>query len=113
MLTLLCAVAVGTLFAIFGTQNTEGISLNFGQYTLNNVPTYLAVLTPLVLGLLIAYFIYLARHLSESLTINEQKDKIKKLTEELAETTKTAHKLQLENIKLKKDFGQPSDSNSI
>jgi uncharacterized integral membrane protein len=112
MLTLLVAVILGTVFAVFGTQNTGNLMLNFGSYSLN-VPTYLAVLTPLIAGLVFAYFIYLARNLSQSLTVNEQKDKIKKLTEELAETTKTAHKLQLENVKLKKDYNVPQDNNSI
>ena len=112
MLTLLTAVILGTVFAVFGTQNTGNILLNFGNYSLS-VATYLAVLTPLLVGLVLAYFIYIARHLSQSLTVNEQKDKIKSLTEELAETTKEAHKLQLENVKLKKDYGVPKDNNSI
>lgn len=56
MFTLLTTVVIGIFFAIFATQNTGSIAVNFGDYMLPNVPIYLAVLTPLLIGLLIGFF---------------------------------------------------------
>lgn len=113
MLTLLITVVLGVFFAIFATQNTETIVINLGSYTISNVPTYLAALVPLLVGLLLAYFIYLIRDLSQNLTIGEQRERIRKLKEEIVQTRKDAHKFQVENVKLKKDHGVPNDQNSI
>lgn len=113
MVTLLIAVTLGVIFAIFGTQNTGPITLNFGDYTLAGIPTYLAVLTPLLIGLFMALLFHFARDFSQKLVITEQKEGINKLKVEMAQTRKAAHKFQVENIKLKKDYGLPRDPNSI
>ncbi len=113
MATLLVAVALGVIFAVFSTQNTAPISLNFGQYVLPNIPTYLAILIPLLAGLGIALFLHIARDLSQRLTISEQKDAIKNLKKEVAEVTKEAHKFQLESTRLKSENGHTDDEDSI
>lgn len=113
MLTLLITVVLGVAFAIFATQNTEPTTINLGDFALTSVPTYLVVLIPLTVGLILAYLLYLVKDLSQNLTIDEQKDKIRTLKKELAETTKTAHKLQVENVKMKQIKGGPKDENSI
>lgn len=105
MLVLLITVALGTAFAIFATQNTGTVDLNFGSYFIPKVPIYLLVLVPLLLGLLIAYLLHVMNVLSHDLTIDDQKRDIKVLKTELAEITKKAHKLELENLKIKKDNG--------
>ena len=92
MVTLLLAIALSVLIAVFSTQNTGPISLNFGTHTLENIPTYLAILIPLLIGLVIAFVLHLARDLSQNLTLNEQADTIKNLKKEVAEITKEAHK---------------------
>ncbi len=46
--------------------------------------------------------IYLMKSLSTSLTKNELEGKVKELEDKLAEITRSAHKLELENVKLKK-----------
>ena len=47
------------------------------------------------------------------MTINEQKDEIKRLKKEIAEVTKDAHKFQLENTKIKSENEEPEDADSI
>ena len=113
MLTLLVAVMFGILSAIFATQNTGFVSLTFANYTIPRIPIYLAILVPLLIGLLLALVFHVAKDLSQNLTISEQKDKIKKLKIELAETTKTAHKFEVEKVKLKAENGEPEDENSL
>lgn len=113
MVTLLITIATSVVLAIFATQNTERIALKFGDFTLSNVPTYLGVLIPLLIGLIIAFFLHIARDLSQNLTINEQKEKIETLKKEVAEVTKDAHKFQLENTRFKKDQGLLDDEDAI
>lgn len=113
MAVLLISVVLGVLFAFFATQNTGSVALNFLSYTLPNVPIYLAIIVPLLIGLVIAYFAHIAKDLSQNLTINEQKDDIKNLKKELVEVTKIAHKFQVENSHLKNENGSPTDPDSI
>lgn len=113
MLVLVITVVVGFAFALFATQNTQGALLNIERYTLENVPVYLIALIPLLVGLLLAYLIHAAKTLSQGLTISELNDKNKELENNLAEITKKAHKLELENTKLKTKLGEPQDENSL
>ncbi len=107
------SVALGVVFAIFSTQNTGPVTLNFGSYVLSNIPLYLAILVPLLGGLILALLLHIVRDLSQRLTISEQKDKIKNLKRELAEVTKEAHKFQLESTRLKSENGNSADEDSI
>jgi len=113
MIMLLMTVGMGIFFAIFATQNTGLVSLNFAGYTLSNIPLYLAILIPLLAGLLLALFFHLAKDFSQSLKINKQKNENKNLKKDLAETTKSAHKFEVENAKIKTENGEPDDENSI
>ena len=113
MITLLVSVGLGVLFAVFATQNTGPVFLNFAGYTLSNVPLYLAILVPLLVGLILAMLFHVFKDLSQSLTINEQKDENKNLKKDLAETTKSSHKFEVENAKIKTENGEPEDENSI
>ena len=113
MLTLVVTIAIALILAVFATQNTGLTSLNFGKFVLSDIPIYLAVLVPLLVGVVVAFFLHIARDLSQRLTINEDKDRIRNLKQQLAEITKSAHKLELENIKLKSGKGLKKDENSI
>lgn len=113
MVTLLITVALGIFFAIFATQNVGLVSLNFAGFTLSSIPIYLVVLIPLLIGLLLAMFMHILKDLSQSLTINKQKDENKNLKKDLAETTKSAHKFELENAKIKTENGETDDENAI
>ncbi len=113
MLTLVVAVIMAGLFALFATQNTGSIQINLGSYVLPKFPIYAAILIPLIIGLLASYFIHIMYYLSLRLTINEQKDELKKFKRENADLTKDLHKLELENTKLKNKNGKPVDEDSI
>lgn len=113
MVTLFSAVALSILFSIFATQNTGPVTINFGDYVVPNIPVYLVILIPLLIGLILAIFFHMTKNLSQSLTINEQKDEIKKLKKELAEVTKSAHQFEIENAKIKSENGIEKDEDSI
>ena len=113
MLILVIIVLLGFAFAIFATQNTNVITLYFGNFVLGNIPLYLSILVPFLLGIILATILHIAKDLSQRLTISEQKDKLKKNTADIAELTKKAHKLELENVKLKKNTDKEFDEESF
>ena len=113
MLTVVITVILGLGFALFATQNTHSVDLNFGKYYLPSVPVYLVTLIPLIIGLVTSLVIHAAKDLSRGMTIDEQKKEIKKLNVENAELTKNVHQLELENTKLKAKNGEEDDENSI
>ncbi|OGM15685.1 hypothetical protein A2V56_02095 [Candidatus Woesebacteria bacterium RBG_19FT_COMBO_42_9] len=113
MLTLVVTVLFGLGFALFATQNTGHTAINVGPYALAEVPVYLVILASVILTLLVTGFIYLLKSLSTSMTISEKEDELKKTKDELAEITKQAHKLELENTKLKAEAGEEEDENAI
>lgn len=112
MLMLLLTVILGVVFAIFATQNVGLTTIYFGNFSLQSVPIYLIALIPLLIGLSVSFVVYLIKSLSDSMTISEDKDEISRLKEELAEVTKEAHKLELENTKFKAKTGE-FDEDSI
>ena len=114
MFTLVITVILAVAFALFATQNTHTVDINFANYVLPSVPLYLVVLASLALGLFSAFIIYIVKDLSSRLTISEQKDESKKLRSEVTELTKEVHKLELENTKLKAKAGEDEfDEDSI
>ena len=113
MLILVIIVLLGFAFAIFATQNTSVITLYFGKFVLGNIPLYLSILIPFLLGVILTTFLHIARDLSQRLTISEQKEKLKNNTAEIADLTKKAHKLELENVKLKKNTDKEFDEESF
>lgn len=113
MFTLFFTVTLGILFSIFATQNTGLINLNFVGYSIPNVPIYLAILVPVLLTLLVGWFIQFIRSISTRMAGSGQKNKINDLKRELAEVTKELHKMELENAKFKNELGEPQDENSI
>lgn len=114
MIIILIIIIFGLAFSYFATVNTAAISINFGFYTLSSVPVYLVILASIAIGVFVAAGFYLIKSLSDSLTIGEEKDKLKKAREERNELVKKSHKLELENTKLKAQLGKDTfDDDSI
>jgi uncharacterized metal-binding protein len=89
------------------------VDVNIASYSFHNIPLYLVTLIPLLLGLVVSFFLHLMKDLSQSLTINEQKDRSRHLKKKNAEITKKLHKLELENAKLKAKDGKDFDEESF
>jgi len=113
MIILILTVVLGIAFAFFATQNTGHVSVYIGSFNLSNIPLYQVILGSIITALIVAGFIYFLKSLSSSLTINEKDDELKKTKDELAEITKEAHKLEIENTKLKSEAGEEEDENAI
>ena len=113
MATLVVTVALGLAFAIFATQNTAPVSVNLIFLQIPEVPLFLIVLIPLLLGLLASFLIHILSEISSSITIDEHEREIKGTKQENAELAKRVHKLELENTKLKAKLGEDFDDESF
>ena len=105
MFAIICVIVFGALYSYFATYNTQVIAVSLGHYKEIEVALYLIILIALGIGFFMAYVIYISHYLSTSLTINEQKDSLKTTKKNLATITQRAHKLELENTKLKAKLG--------
>ncbi len=113
MITLIVTVMLGLGFALFATQNTGVVTLNFGHFYLPDIPIYLVTLIPLLIGLFAAFLIYVTRDISAEITTNKLGKENSKLKEENTDFVKQIHKLELENVKLKSKNGEKFDEDSI
>lgn len=105
MFTLIEMIILGIASAVFATQNTQVVTLNFNGYTLQT-PLYLVVLVAIGVGLVSALLLHIVKDLGDRFTIKRYKNDLKKLKEEVTLLTKENHLLELENTKLKTELGK-------
>lgn len=97
----------------FATQNTGALSLNFGYKILEGVPIYIAVLSPLFIGLIAAWLTNIQKDIATAATRKQLKKDLEESKKEVYELTKRVHKLEIENTKLKAETGKPFDEDSL
>ncbi|MEK7166386.1 MAG: lipopolysaccharide assembly protein LapA domain-containing protein [Patescibacteria group bacterium] len=114
MFALVSIVIFGLVFAYFATLNTIPININLGYTLISNVPLYLAILTSLAGGLILAAIIYVGKSLASYFKNESTAHELRKTKNTVTELTKRIHQLELENTKLKaKAEGEPVDEDSL
>lgn len=113
MATLIVTVLFGLIIAYFATQNTGAISLNFLNYTMPGIPTYIVVIGALLVGLFLSWIISLINDIGTGFTIRGKESKIKDYRKENAELTKRIHQLELENTRLRTENNESADDKSL
>lgn len=103
MFVLVLLLVFGSVFAYLAVHNTEAVTLVFGQYTLPNIPLFYVMIGSMLIGVFLAYVVYLIHTISAAMAIHGRDKKIKDAETQVAELTKEIHKLELENAKLRKD----------
>lgn len=114
MLVLILLLIVGLLFVYISKFNFMLVSINFGLATFSKVPLFYVIIGSLVIGLILAYIIYIIDSISNSFKLRGKDDEIKKNKEEVLELAKRVHQLELENEKLKHSPAiEPEDPNAL
>ncbi|MDO8618778.1 MAG: lipopolysaccharide assembly protein LapA domain-containing protein [Candidatus Daviesbacteria bacterium] len=113
MATLIVTVLFGLIIAYFAIQNTGAISLNFLNYTVPSIPTYIVVVGALLVGLLLSWIISLVKDITTGFTIRGKESKIKDYGKENTELLKLNHQLELENARLMAETKAPEDDKSL
>lgn len=101
MLALLVAVIFGLAVGFFATQNTTPVTVQLADYALEEVPLYVVIVGSLLLGLLIAWILYIARTVSSTLTIYGKEQVVKKTRRTVADLEQRVRELEAENARLR------------
>jgi len=112
MPTLILTILFGLIIAYFATQNTGTLSLNFLNYTVPGIPTYIAIVGALLIGLFISWLISTVNDIGTGFTLRGKESKIKDYKKENAELIKRIHQLELENARVKGEKNA-SDNKSL
>jgi uncharacterized integral membrane protein len=109
MLVLLVAVLFGLGIGYFATENTTPVTIRLAEYALEDVPLYLVVVGSLLVGLFIAWILYIARSVSARLTIYGKDQVVRKTRRTVADLEQRVHELEAENARLRQGDPSPSE----
>jgi uncharacterized integral membrane protein len=109
MLVLLVAVLFGLGIGYFATENTIPVTLRLAEYALEDVPLYLVVMGSLLVGLFIAWILFIARSVSTRLTIYGKDQVVRKTRRTVSDLEQRVHELEGENARLRQGDPYPSE----
>jgi len=109
MLVLFVAVIFGLAIGYFATQNTTPVTIRVAQYAWEDVPLYLVAVGSLLIGLFIAWILYIARTVSSTVTIYGKDHQVKKAKQTAAVLEDRVHELETENARLNTKHPFPSE----
>ena len=113
MVTLIVSILLGLVIALFATQNTGSIPLNFLNYSMPSIPIYIVVAGAFLVGLFLSWVISLVSKITTGFTLRGKENTIKDFKKENAELARQVHQLELENTKLKAETNAPVDDKSL
>ena len=109
MLALLLYIGFGLIFGYFATLNTATVSVHFGSSSVESVPMYVLILLSFGVGVLFATIFYLMKLFGIQRLLNKRDKESLAYDKEIAELTKLAHKLEIENTRLKTKNGEETE----
>jgi uncharacterized integral membrane protein len=109
MLALLIAVVFGAAIGYFATQNTIPVTLRVAEYAIEEVPLYLVVIGSLLIGLFVAWILYVARSVSSTLAMRGKNTEVRRARETIAELENRVRDLEVENARLRTRDIEPDD----
>ncbi|KKT38497.1 MAG: hypothetical protein UW35_C0017G0010 [Candidatus Collierbacteria bacterium GW2011_GWF2_44_15] len=114
MLVLILLLVVGSGLVYISRYNFTPVTLNFGIYSLSDIPLFYVIVGSLVTGLLLSYLVYIVNSILTTFKLRGKDKEIKKQKGEVLELTKRVHQLELENEKLKHEPSvEPEDTNAL
>src|SRR5262245_1086024 len=101
MLALVIAAIFGLGIGYFATQNITPITIQFADYVVEEVPLYVVILGSLLVGLFMAYLLYLARSVSSKLTTRGEYHADRRVRQAIADLEERVDHLESESARLK------------
>lgn len=101
MLVLIVGVIFGLVVGYFATQNTTPVTIELGQYVIKELPLYVVIVGSLLVGLFIAWILYIARTVSSRVTIYGKDTEVRKARRTVADLEQRCRELEEENGRLK------------
>jgi uncharacterized integral membrane protein len=109
MLALFIAVVFGLAVGYFATQNITPVTIRLAEYAIEEVPLYVVIVGSMLIGLLIAWILYIARSVSSTITIYGKDSEVKKARQAAADLEHRVQELEAENARLKTKSASPVD----
>ncbi|KKT49827.1 MAG: hypothetical protein UW41_C0002G0103 [Candidatus Collierbacteria bacterium GW2011_GWC2_44_18] len=114
MLVLILLLVVGSGLVYISKYNFTPVSVNLGVYTLSNIPLFYVIVGSIVIGLVLSYIAYLIHSISTSIKLHGKDKEIKNSKDEMLESTKRVHQLELENERQRNGVDiEPHDPNAL
>jgi uncharacterized integral membrane protein len=114
MLALILFLIVGSGLVYISKYNFTPVTINLGIYSISDIPLFYVIVGSFLLGLVLSYLFYLVHSISTSIKFRGKDKEIKQNKDEVLESTKRVHQLELENEKLKHEPSiEPEDTNAL
>lgn len=115
MLILILLLVFGVIMVYLAQYNLALVTLRFGTYEFSNIPLFYIIICSILIGLGLAYLIYLFNSIFAAFSMRGKDNKIKEGKSEIVDLTKQIHQLELENERLKNNSTviEPSDKNAL
>lgn len=115
MLLLILFLIIGGIMVYLAQNNLMLVTLHLGPYALFDIPLFYIIVGSLLIGLVLAYLIFLINSIFTVFTIRGKDKKIKQTKNEVVDLTKRIHQLELENERLKNNSTilEPQDNNAL
>ncbi|KKP55865.1 MAG: hypothetical protein UR50_C0015G0013 [Parcubacteria group bacterium GW2011_GWC1_34_10] len=115
MFILILLLVVGSIMVYLAQNNLMLVPLHLGTYVFSDIPLFYIIIGSLLIGLGLAYFIYIINSIFTAFTLHGKDNKIKQGNNEIVDLTKQIHKLELENERLKNNSTiiEPQDRNAL
>jgi lipopolysaccharide assembly protein A len=96
-------------------NNLMTVPLHLGTYVFSDIPLFYIIIGSLLIGLGLAYLLYLINSIFIAFTMRRKDNKIKQGKNEITDLTKRIHQLELENERLKNNSTviEPQDKNAM
>ena len=113
MITLILLLLLCLAFGVFAAQNTQVVTVTFFNLSWKDVPQYLLMVLPLILGLSIAWVISLFGSFSHMLTVRKKDTTITQTQKSAEELSRRITELESENAELKEKLYPPKNIDSV
>lgn len=115
ILILILLLIIGASFVYLSQNNLVPVTLHLGVYAFSNVPLFYIIIGSLIVGLGLAYLIYLVNSIFAAFVMRGKDNTIKRGNSDIVELTKQIHQLELENERLKNNSSveEPNDTNAL
>jgi uncharacterized integral membrane protein len=115
MAILILLLIVGSVMVYLAQNNLQLVTLRLGPYVFSGIPLFYVIICSLVVGLFIAFLIYVVDSVFTAITMRRKDNKIRETKSDVVDLTKRIHQLELENERLKNNSTpvEPQDKNAL
>ena len=112
---LILLLVAGSVMVYLSQNNLLLVPLHLGPYLISDIPLFYIIIGSLLVGLGLAYLLYLVNSIFTAFSMRRKDKKIKQDKSEIVALTKQIHQLELENERLKNNSTviEPQDKNAL